>query len=53
MSDLVYLVLTLAFFAACVGLVRVCDALIGPDDDLIASGERDGVGSTDPTGGRG
>lgn len=31
-----YVLITLAFFAMCVGLVRACDALLGPDDeDLI------------------
>lgn len=32
MRDLLYLLITPAFFAVCVGLVRGCDRLVGPDD---------------------
>ena len=33
MSDLLYLVLTLGFFGLAVGLVRLCDHVIGPDEE--------------------
>jgi hypothetical protein len=29
--DLVFVLIVLAFFALCVGYVRVCDRIIGPD----------------------
>ena len=32
MQDLVFLVLTAAFFAVCVGYVRALDRLVGPPD---------------------
>lgn len=32
MADLLYVLITVAFFAVCIGLVRACDALLGPDD---------------------
>lgn len=38
MRDLVYVLITLAFFALCVGLVRGCDALIGADSDELDEG---------------
>ena len=31
MADLVFILITVAFFALCVGYVRVCDRIIGPD----------------------
>jgi hypothetical protein len=31
MSDVIFIVLTIAFFAAACGLVVACDRLIGPD----------------------
>jgi hypothetical protein len=34
MSDLVCVALTIGFFLVAVGLVRVCDRVIGPDEDL-------------------
>ena len=30
-ADLVFIVIVVAFFALCVGYVRVCDRIIGPD----------------------
>lgn len=33
MRDLLYVVITVAFFALCTGLVVACDRLIGPDED--------------------
>ena len=34
--DVIYLLITVAFFAICVGLIKACDQVIGPDelDDL-------------------
>jgi len=38
MADVWVLLLIVAFFALCVGLVRGCDRIIGPDDvDELAS----------------
>ena len=33
MADLVFIVIVVAFFALCVGYVRLCDHIIGPDTD--------------------
>ena len=33
MRDIIYILITLAFFAICVGLVRACDVLLGPDEE--------------------
>jgi hypothetical protein len=30
-ADLLFVIITIAFFALCVGYVRVCDRIIGPD----------------------
>ena len=43
MRDLLYVVITLAFFAVCVGLVRACDLLLGPDEESLDEGSIDGV----------
>jgi hypothetical protein len=42
MADLLYVALTIAFFAAAVWLVRGCDRVIGPDDlqDVLADTPR-------------
>ena len=31
MADLLFVVITIAFFVLCVAYVRVCDRIIGPD----------------------
>ena len=31
MADLVFIVIVVAFFELCVGYVRLCDRIIGPD----------------------
>jgi hypothetical protein len=31
MADLLFVVITIAFFVVCVGYVHVCDRIIGPD----------------------
>jgi hypothetical protein len=43
MADLVFVVITIAFFVVCVGYVRLCDRIIGPDpaDPGIADDERE------------
>ncbi len=43
MADVLFLLITAAFFAAAVGFVRVCDKVIGPDAD-----HPDAEGSGDP-----
>ena len=47
MPDLLYLVLTVAFFVAGAGFVTVCDRIIGPDAD---HGDPQGTGEPDPAG---
>ncbi len=37
MADLLFMVITIAFFAVCVAYVRVCDRIIGPDPAQPAS----------------
>ncbi|HMS86804.1 MAG TPA: hypothetical protein PK748_10775 [Acidimicrobiales bacterium] len=44
MADLLFLVITVAFFAAAAGFVSVCDRVIGPDSDHA---DASGVGDTD------
>ena len=43
MADVLYLLITVAFFAATVGFVRLCDKVIGPDAD-----HPDAEGTGDP-----
>jgi hypothetical protein len=45
MADLLFVVITIAFFVVCVGYVHVCDRIIGPDPRR--PGETDGEGSAD------
>lgn len=45
MADLLYLVVTVAFFAAAAGFVHVCDRIIGPDGD---HGDPQGIGEPGP-----
>lgn len=42
MRDVVYVLITLAFFAMCVGLVRACDVLLGPDEEDLTDLEPGG-----------
>jgi len=37
MADVWVVLLIVAFFALCVGLVRGCDRIIGPDDAELAA----------------
>lgn len=46
MADLLFLLITVAFFAIAVGFVRICDRIIGPDaeqGDLVEGGMPDEV----------
>ncbi|MEO6989542.1 MAG: hypothetical protein ABI239_12955 [Aquihabitans sp.] len=45
MPDLLYLVVTVAFFAVVAGFVTLCDRIIGPDSD---HGNPQGAGETEP-----
>ena len=45
MPDLLYLVVTVAFFAAVAGFVTLCDRIIGPDSE---HGNPQGAGEPDP-----
>lgn len=56
MADLLYLVITVAFFALTAGFVVVCDRIIGLDadhGDPQGTGEPDPVASADATEGAG
>jgi hypothetical protein len=35
-ADLLFVLITIAFFALCVGYVKVCDRIIGPDSSAPA-----------------
>jgi hypothetical protein len=35
-ADLLFVIITIAFFVLCVGYVRVCDRIIGPDPTATA-----------------
>lgn len=37
MSDVIYIVLTLAFFGLCIAYVFMCDRIIGPDETVAAA----------------
>lgn len=43
MADLVFVLITVGFFALMVLLVRACDHIIGPDGPGLVDGERAGV----------
>lgn len=45
MKDVVVVVMTLGFFALCIGYVALCDRIIGPDDVESDAGESDAGGS--------
>jgi hypothetical protein len=51
MADVWVLLLILAFFALCVGLVRGCDRIIGPDDaEELAAPPPDAEAEREPVG---
>jgi len=35
MADVLFLLITVAFFAMAAGFVRLCDKVIGPDSDAL------------------
>jgi hypothetical protein len=35
MADVLFIAITIAFFALAAGFVRVCDRIIGPDDEAL------------------
>ena len=45
MADLLFLLITVAFFAVAAGFVRLCDKVIGPDSDHP---DAHGVGDVEP-----
>lgn len=47
MPDLLFFVVTVAFFAVAAGFVSLCDRIIGPDSD---HGDPDGIGELDAAG---
>jgi len=46
MADALFILITVAFFAIAVGFVKVCDRVIGPDDE---HGPLSELGEADPT----
>ena len=50
MADVWVLLLIVAFFALCVGLVRGCDRIIGPDVDELAVPPAEADTERDPVG---
>jgi hypothetical protein len=38
-ADVLFILITVAFFALCVGYVRVCDRIIGPDSPEASTAE--------------
>jgi hypothetical protein len=38
-TDLLFIAIAMAFFAVCVGYVRLCDRIIGPDPTGRESGD--------------
>ena len=39
MADVLYVIITVAFFALAAGFVRVCDRIIGPDPAAVDAGD--------------
>jgi hypothetical protein len=50
MADVWVLLLIVAFFALCVGFVRGCDRIIGPDADELGSTSPEADTERDPAG---
>jgi hypothetical protein len=48
MTDLLFVAMTIAFFVLCVGYVRVCDRIIGPDPRLPGDPEPHAESETRP-----
>jgi hypothetical protein len=47
MADVMFIVILIAFFGACVGFVRICDRVIGTDDVLSTAGVDDAEDTKD------
>jgi hypothetical protein len=39
--DLLFVVITIVFFVVCVGYVRLCDRIIGPDPAVAGSADQE------------
>lgn len=48
MSDLIYLAIIVGFFAAAVGLLRACEAIIGPDAPASTTGSTTATATGQP-----
>jgi hypothetical protein len=48
-ADLLFVVITIAFFVLCVAYVRVCDRIIGPDPTTPPAEHREGVDRVEET----
>jgi hypothetical protein len=44
MADLLFVVITVAFFIAAVGYVRLCDRIIGPEPPTMVAADTDAAG---------
>lgn len=49
MSDVLLVVITIAFFGVAVLLVRACDAIIGPDEEDLLDGPNELAVAGSPT----
>lgn len=39
MGDILFIAITIAFFALATGFVKLCDRIIGPDDEALPAGD--------------
>jgi len=53
MSDVLLVVITIAFFGLAVLLVRACDTIIGPDEEDLLDGPNEVADAGSPTDGPG
>ena len=49
MSDVLLVIITIAFFGVCVLLVRACDSIIGPDADDLLDKPDSATNATEPS----
>ncbi len=49
MADIVFVVVTIAFFALCAAFVVGCDKLIGPDDEYLRTDLDDSGDDNEPS----
>jgi hypothetical protein len=47
MADLAFIVVIVAFFAVCAGYTRLCDRIIGPDEEALVEGGSGADGLTE------